>query len=1161
MSLGVVDLGATKTVIGSNNVKDLLDNLHPNIKKVIYRCPCQITFRFGNHGTLQSDVALVVPIHGFHLKVAIVPGSTPFLLSNTLLRALESIIDTQEKMLISKKLNMSFPLQLTSKGLFLLDLNDLASVESSRTPMDRVAETNVVVEPKEMLPSCQPISIVSKDKTLLGDRGENTDPTLQVQEHFEEHIPEISSSQVQDKVQFARSFQLPDRCPQHVVGQPSSESPGPGRRTRTRFQQNVDGSTREREDHLRNCPQGTHLSRSLGDRSELDPVVQSTLWKLKEGSPSPISGLRGTHGREGRAHSGVHHCHGAQQDASDADNTPQFRGSWEALPKECSQIPSSAERLGRDRSRPLQPVRHGGISRRTSEPRCEPSRNQDAELRKCPVQSDSPLGDHGHSKRGHQVESWAASEDQLLLGAGELSPDNEESVANLERCYEGKVFRKLLLQYTKEFDDIRLISKGKISHRPTKLFEVFCGPNSQLSHQCQRLGFTAVRFGTEQCDLQTFEGRRFLFEQLLLQLEPSHLWFSPTCGPWSAWSRYNETKSPELWENIQSQRIDGLKQIALGIALLRYQREVGKHFHWEQPKTSMMFRLPYLSEAFYHLLNVDIDLCVAGELKDPESGKLMKKGLTILTTSQELINHLKGLRCTGNHEHQPIEGSVKVNGASMNRSRFSEHYPRKFARRVIQCLCKIKSSPEKPYQAQELTLAGTDEPAAKKSRVSRERSKVVRVSDTIDDDNPKRIRLIGKTKPIPSSQDWKDLFAKVNTVAPRVGKVEVQDRQTVRTLQTLLPGPGKDIRQVIVCRGASRTIAPPKEILPGEAPWRINVFSDRETGEFMIDSDWENWENLSKRQLARPYHACRLLITIFARNPVESAASDVPTTSLPSSELRTQDSIHPENSAGELDLKKSQLADLESVKQSESFRLLPRDEQIAIIRAHKNLGHPHPERLSTLLRQQGFRAAIAQAALEFRCSSCEAHSQPKLARPSTIKDELDFNDRISVDGLQWTNKEGKNFHMYHIIDWSTSFHAAIVAPNRTTEAFIDSCLTMWFSWAGAPGEMLVDAATEMNSEEFSHFVQSHNIKVVTISTEAHHQNGKVERHGAVLQQMLSKVEEDHPIKSYQDLKQVLWSCIQAKNACSRCLIKQQLKNNTSMMKIIDFWTPAKDHGM
>ena len=1131
-SLGVVDLGATKTVIGSNHVKELLDNLNPSIKELIYRCPCRITFRFGNHGVLQSDVALVIPIHGFHLKIAIVPGSTPFLLSNTLLRALESIIDTQEKVLISKKLNMSFPLQLTSKGLFLLDLNDLASVESGRTLTDSIAETNVVVEPKDMIPACRPTVQGCQDDVNLGDETGNQKSPQQISNHPEENISmtESPSSPVQEKSQFARSFQFPDRESQHVVGPSSSETPGASRRTCAGSQQDVDGPAGEREDHVWNSTQRSHLSRSLGHGSEMDPMVQSALRKFQERVPPSVFGLRGAHDRASRTHTGVNPSHRAEQDAATTDHSQRFRGSWEAIPKDCSQVQGSNQCLGRDRSRPCQPVRHGGVSRRTCESRREPPRSPDAEFRKCTDQGDPSPGDYGQTYGGQPVEPSSITEDQLLVGAGELSHETEESVNNPERCREGKIFRKLLLEYTQEYDRVRSSMKGKTNHRSVKLFEVFCGPNSQLSHQCQRLGFTAVRFGTEQCDLQTSEGRRFLFEQLLNQ-EPVNIWFSPTCGPWSSWSRLNETKSPSLWESIQGQRIEGLKQIALGIVLLRHQRSADKHFHWEQPKSSLMFRLPYLSEVFYHLLNVDIDLCVAGELKDPESGKLMKKGLTILTTSPNLVHHLHGLRCTGNHEHQSIEGSVKVNGVNMNRTRFTENYPRKFARRVVQCLCKVKSPPEKPHQSIDMVFAGTDEPAAKRSKLARERSKVVRVSETIDDENPKRIRLIGKTKPISSSQDWSDLFEKINALAPRVGKVNVPDDQIIRTLQTLLPSPGKDIRQVIVCRGASRTIAPSKEIIPGEAPWRINVFSDRETGELMIDNDWENWESLSRRQLVRPYHACRLLITIFARNPVESHVPDVPTTSPPQSEQSTQDSILPENQAGVPDLKKSQIADLENVKQSESFRLLPRDEQIAIIRAHKNLGHPNPERLSTLLRQQGFRAAIAQAALEFRCSSCEAHSQPKLARPSTIKDELDFNDRISVDGMQWTNKDGKTFHIYHIIDWSTSFHAAIVAPNRTTEAFIDSCITMWFSWAGAPGEMLVDAGTEMNSDEFSTFVQSHNIKVVTISTEAHHQNGKSERHGAVLQQMLSKVEEDHPIKSYQDLKLVLWSCIQAKNAC------------------------------
>ena len=252
-SLGVVDLGATKTVIGSDNVQELLDNLKPQIKKSIYRCPCKITFRFGNHGILQSEVALVVPIHGFHLKIAIVPGSTPFLLSNTLLRALESIIDTQKKVLYSKKVDMSFPLQLTSKGLFLLDLNDLASDKPSLTPNECIAETNVVVEPKPGHSFTQQVA------TTQGDVREEL-PTVIINQESSKETPERSigwkklskgnmkseennppSSQVQGDTQFARSFQFLDRSLRHVAGQPPPEDSSQGERAPAGLLQNVSG--------------------------------------------------------------------------------------------------------------------------------------------------------------------------------------------------------------------------------------------------------------------------------------------------------------------------------------------------------------------------------------------------------------------------------------------------------------------------------------------------------------------------------------------------------------------------------------------------------------------------------------------------------------------------------------------------------------------------------------------------------------------------------------------------------------------------------------------------------------------------------------------------------------------------------------------------------
>ena len=93
-------------------------------------------------------------------------------------------------------------------------------------------------------------------------------------------------------------------------------------------------------------------------------------------------------------------------------------------------------------------------------------------------------------------------------------------------------------------------------------------------------------------------------------------------------------------------------------------------------------------------------------------------------------------------------------------------------------------------------------------------------------------------------------------------------------------------------------------------------------------------------------------------------------------------------------------------------------------------------------------------------------------------------------------------------------------------------MTMWLSWAGIPGELFVDAGSELNSDDFMTFLQSHDIRATTISPEAHFQNGKSERHGTIIQHVLTKFDMEHAIQSYSDLQNATWWCIQAKNACS-----------------------------
>ena len=128
---GVVDLGASKTVIGSNNLRELMQGLSSKVQDQLQRCPCRMHFRFGNQGVLSSSHALVVPIGGLKLKIAIVPGNTPFLLSNSFLRGFQAIIDTNQKTLSSPLLKHKISLQLSSRGLFLMDLNEVIDAAKS----------------------------------------------------------------------------------------------------------------------------------------------------------------------------------------------------------------------------------------------------------------------------------------------------------------------------------------------------------------------------------------------------------------------------------------------------------------------------------------------------------------------------------------------------------------------------------------------------------------------------------------------------------------------------------------------------------------------------------------------------------------------------------------------------------------------------------------------------------------------------------------------------------------------------------------------------------------------------------------------------------------------------------------------------------------------
>ena len=178
-SFGVLDLGASKTVIGSNHVADLLNGLDPAVKEKVTKTQCDMTFKFGNEGVLQSHHAIVLPIGSLRLKVAIVEGGTPFLLSNSLMRALRAKIDCESRCLVSPMLKNQVPLKLTPRGLFLIDVNNLAMAaqpiqEQFQGECTQMQQTFPTVRQKEIVRTAPIANTISSANSFHWNKREAT---------------------------------------------------------------------------------------------------------------------------------------------------------------------------------------------------------------------------------------------------------------------------------------------------------------------------------------------------------------------------------------------------------------------------------------------------------------------------------------------------------------------------------------------------------------------------------------------------------------------------------------------------------------------------------------------------------------------------------------------------------------------------------------------------------------------------------------------------------------------------------------------------------------------------------------------------------------------------------------------------------------------------
>ena len=183
-------------------------------------------------------------------------------------------------------------------------------------------------------------------------------------------------------------------------------------------------------------------------------------------------------------------------------------------------------------------------------------------------------------------------------------------------------------------------------------------------------------------------------EDTMRREKPYLVSYAFVCGPWSPWQRMSDDK-----EKVNAKRRMWIPVFKWMYKMIKEQQERGGVSLMENPWTSEAWDTAEMLRILKMNLDfVRVDMCTMG-LVDRESQKPHKKMTCLASDSRGIIEEFKGKLCTGDHDHQPLEGSNAYGPRCKQAGRYPEaakivnlHFPLIyiFARIYIPNLRKLK---------------------------------------------------------------------------------------------------------------------------------------------------------------------------------------------------------------------------------------------------------------------------------------------------------------------------------------------------------------------------------------------------------------------------------------------------------------------------------------
>jgi hypothetical protein len=498
-SYGIVDLGASQSVIGQRQLAQVLNSFEPAIRAQIRETSCDTVFRFGNSSTVDCQKALLIPLGRWFVKLCIVPSDTPFLLSNNMFRTLGAQINTATDQIFLPGVNISMDLVLTEKKLYLLDFGRLVNMSFKQD----------VSHQKTLQPQVSNIMLVANahedavEKTM--SQTVNVQPIMPCHVKAPDALSCPPASTEQTAVELSESLDPSKTLSNVVISQCWSDqressrtfSPCDGDVSKSprgaRLHQDDAGRTGTKCDHVWGSQEGSVLREGASRGSELRDLVHHQVCRQPEVSAPSIPVLCPEVCGTGGDHSGD--C--PAQESSSSQEQPTHDGPPHRRGHACARGVGRREHyVGSYRGTASTDLPTG----KPSEPEDQQSRSGDGTDRwTAPGTDSSPEG------RGRTVGSVAVTPICNSDTTGQVtSHDVPTTSTEVEECIDVEFFQDCFMSnhmtdnrirhemwsyWCKRFHVSNLQQVQQHFSRPgIDVLEVYCSQDSQLTHQCLSQG-------------------------------------------------------------------------------------------------------------------------------------------------------------------------------------------------------------------------------------------------------------------------------------------------------------------------------------------------------------------------------------------------------------------------------------------------------------------------------------------------------------------------------------------------------------------------------------------------------------------------------------------------------------------------------------------------